>query len=172
MEYDLKQEKQIREYIWDNRTNTRLFANSEKQIDLKLKIAASLGISSKKDIELLDEGIARAFKDQNNPKYSELFKEGNPDLIEAVALCYYYLGNTNTTNLIENQKLFDNLDLSKDESLAIQFVNQITDRYKTHRKNIRKYLETQKNIAKLSLPERVIKTREIKVQELTEMPVR
>jgi len=188
MATNIEQKIRIEDTVWGNRSKN-IFPNTQEQTNLKVKLANFLGISDKNGIELLDEAVARAFRNQNNPKYEALFKEGNPELIEAVTLFWYGLGWGNGSKVLKTEKIFENLDISKDEFLAEQFVNQIPDKFKSHKERIENWSQTQKNIAKASLPEvtmemsqedidkfvsshkQEIKIREIKISPLDKLPI-
>ncbi|MFA5382893.1 MAG: hypothetical protein WC356_07010 [Candidatus Micrarchaeia archaeon] len=193
---NLEQKSKIEETVWRGRDSNLFLSDkvTQEQTDLKLKLANHLSIIDRKNIIKLDEGVARAFRDQDNPEYKNLFREGNPELIETVALIYYYLGDTNATKVLINNKLYEKLDLSSDVSLAHQLVNLIPNEFKSQRIWTRDWLTARENIAKASLSEKPIeiikedsqeeisrltegytpklRVREIKIPEITEMPVK
>ncbi len=120
-----KPDIESQKHNWNGR-NPNLFSSDskiEEQLDLRVRLAFFKGVIGTNGLQLLDEAIVRAFRRENESKYEELFREGNPELREVVAIAYYHYGNTEGNSLIRSY--LNNLDLSKEESLAEQFVNQI-----------------------------------------------
>lgn len=120
----------------------------KEQIELRVELAIFTGVFRGEQLTKLDEGIYRAFLIEKNPEYTSLFKEGNPELREAVALAYYQYGFTQGHKRVI--EYFKNLDPSKDESLAIQFINQIDNM--TIRSNIKDWINKREEVAKYLMP--------------------
>ncbi|MCC7552091.1 hypothetical protein KO317_00300 [Candidatus Micrarchaeota archaeon] len=121
----------------------------EEQIDLRTKLAYFSGVPYGIQLTKIDEAVFRAYNLEKNEKYKEIFRAGNPELREVIALTYYHYGySKERDNLIRSY--LHNLDSSKKGTLAEQFVNQIENN------SIKKYcinwMQERQDVAEYLLP--------------------